>query len=335
MLSALPIVLAIIAVHYVDGNRRIIFVSKLISDDAFDNSGEGSTLGVTNTTCCVYGNCSCNSLDHALANLTSNVLINITTDIVLSSLINKSSLENVSIIGHNNPTVSCSNVGGIHVTFCHNCIIQGIAWNGCGTNDSDGLGKPVIMLKMSSKIAIKNCTFQYSKGQAILLSDVSGSVNINHCVFIQNTHYREHGAAIHYSSTSAANHDQNVSFTISNCNFTYNEGARSLVYIVEKSTFKRPNDNITIQYSMFSNNQGPSVYIMNHNIYLTGKVTFQHNTADNGAGIYITDNSSVVFSKSSDVMFIQNSATCKGGAIFLKIFLALYLTIISWQQILF
>ena len=80
--------------------------------------------------CCVHGNCSCNSLGHALANLTNtnNVLINITTDVILSSLINTSNLENVSIIGHNNPTVNCKNAGGLHFNFCHNCIIQDITW---------------------------------------------------------------------------------------------------------------------------------------------------------------------------------------------------------------
>ena len=52
-----------------------------------------------------------NSLDHALANLTSNVLINITTDVTLSSLVRVSNLENVSLIGHNNPTVNCTVFG--------------------------------------------------------------------------------------------------------------------------------------------------------------------------------------------------------------------------------
>ena len=82
-------------ISYVDGNQRIVCVSKL-------TNGEG------NGTCCVYGKCSCGSLDHALANLTSNVLINITTDVTLSSLVTVSDLENVSIIGHNNPTVNCT-----------------------------------------------------------------------------------------------------------------------------------------------------------------------------------------------------------------------------------
>ena len=85
--------------------------------------------------CCVYGNCSCSSLEHALANLTSNVLINITTDVTLSSLVRASDLENVTIIGHNNPTVNCRNVSEIKFTFSRHLIIQGITWMGCGTDN--------------------------------------------------------------------------------------------------------------------------------------------------------------------------------------------------------
>ena len=67
---SLVITLAILVI-YVDANQRIVHVSKLTGDEG-------------NGRCCVYGNCSCNSLDHALANLTSNVLITITTDVTLS-----------------------------------------------------------------------------------------------------------------------------------------------------------------------------------------------------------------------------------------------------------
>ena len=77
-----------------------MYVSEPISDDEdLSTSGDGDR----NLMCCVYGNCSCNSLDHALANLASNVLINITTDVMFTTLINASNLENVSIIGHSNP----------------------------------------------------------------------------------------------------------------------------------------------------------------------------------------------------------------------------------------
>ena len=203
--------------HCAGANQNIVHVSELISSGE-DNSQE----------CCVYGNCSCSSLDHALANLTSNALINITTDVTLSSLVRVSDLENVSIIGHNNPTVNCESVAGIHLNFCLNCIIQGITWNGCGTENFAGL-----TLTNSSNITSINCSFQHSKGRAVSLSGISGDINISHCNFAHNNHYRGHGAAIHYTSS----HYRNLSvFTIGDCNFTYNY-ATSLVHIYNNNIY--------------------------------------------------------------------------------------------------
>ena len=111
-----------VVVHYVVGDQiKIVQVSELISyeDDFSNTSGEYNNSYI----CCVYGNCTYNSLDHALANLTSNVVINITTDVTLSSLIETSDLQNISIIGHKNPTMNCKNGAGIHFKLCRNCII--------------------------------------------------------------------------------------------------------------------------------------------------------------------------------------------------------------------
>ena len=108
LLVTLAIVLVSLVVQLVDRSQRIVYVSEPISDD---EDLYTSSDGDSNLMCCMYGNCSCNSLDHALANLTSNVLINITTDVMLTTLINASNLENVSIIGHSNPTVYCKRAG--------------------------------------------------------------------------------------------------------------------------------------------------------------------------------------------------------------------------------
>ena len=81
----LAVILVAVLVQYVSCNQRIVHVSQLISDDEnFITSGEYDNSHI----CCVYENCSCSSLDQALTNLTSNVLINITTDVTLSSLVN-------------------------------------------------------------------------------------------------------------------------------------------------------------------------------------------------------------------------------------------------------
>ena len=77
------------------------------------------------------------------------------------------------------------------------------------------------------------------------------------------------------------------------------------------------NDNITFQNVKFCHNKGVSIYVVNENIYLFEKVLFQNNTAENGAGIYMKDHSTVIFGKNSDAAFIQNSANNNGGAVFL------------------
>ena len=303
-------VVMILLVQCVDGNQRIVYVSEPFSDDGdtVTNSGDGSSLQ-----CCMHGKCFCHSLDDALDNLTSNVLLNITTDVILSLIINLSNIENVSIIGHNNPTVSCKDVGGIHFTFCNNCIIQGITWDGCGTVNIDNDTVPGLKLSYSSNITIQNCSFQHSIGQAVVLSDISGDVNINHCKFVNNNHYRGHGAAISYSSNNIMNYPPSL-FKICNCNFTHNEGAESLVYI--KNGMPELSNNITLCDSIFYNNQGVSFYVINQKVYLKGKLLFQNNRAYHGTGIYISDNSTVIFGRNSDVEFIQNSADQYGGAIY-------------------
>ena len=118
-------------------------------------------------------------------------------------------------------------------------------------------------------------------GKAVVLSSaVSGGVNINKCKFVNNTHYRGHGVAIHYSLMNATSY-QSV-FTISNCSFTYNKLAKSLVYIENSIS----NHNIiSLNHSKFYLNQGTPVHVVNQKIYLSGKVLFQNNTAENCASM--------------------------------------------------
>ena len=224
----LAVVLSLV-VQCVDGNQRTLTIIESFSDneDTVTNSGDGGSGDGSSLLCCVYGNCSCDSFDDAMSNLTSNVLLNITTDVMLSSLINASNLQNISIIGHNNPTVNCKGVGGIHYKFCNNCIIQDITWNECGSGGTE----PGLKFDCCSNITIQSCSFQHSIGQAVVLSDISGDVNINRCKFVDNSYYRGHGAAISYSSKTVINYPALFLFQICHCDFTRNEGADSLVYI--------------------------------------------------------------------------------------------------------
>ena len=307
-----PVIVLAVVVQCVYGYQRIVHINEHLSDDEdFYSSRSKKDLIIEvdsiNLLCCVYENCSCYSFDHALAYLTSNVLVNITTDVTLTSVIHVSNLVNVSIIGHNNPTVNCRGAGGIHFTSCHNCIIQGITLDGCGTDNDD----PGLKLTNSSDITIQKCSFQHSRGQAVALSEISGNVKINNCKFVNNIQYKGHGAIINISFSSAIN--SQLSFKIHVCDFSYNKGAKSLIYINNK--ISEHNINLTISSSEFHHNQGVSVHIINQKLYLTGRILFQQNTAEDGVGIHISDHSTVVFGENSNVTFLKNTADKNGGAI--------------------
>jgi len=191
------ILLPALFIYHIEGFKSVIVVTKpsvckdLISDGKVVNIATGVTpsaesLHLFDNLCSKYDNCSCRFLHNALVNFTSNVLIKITTGVKLFSIISLIDLANISIIGHNNPIVNFRNSGGFHFVSCYNCSIEGISWKGCGTRNISGHNEnvhPVLQLYNSSNITIKNCSFKYSFGQAVVLSRVSGDVKIICCNF--------------------------------------------------------------------------------------------------------------------------------------------------------
>ena len=260
---------------------------------------------------CDSGKCSTHSFVKILANYTNNVTIYITTDMALSLVIQLTHLKNIAIIGFNNPTVQCGYSGGLHFVSCHNVTIEGIIWNECGanTNISNTQG---LHFHNSSNVVFQNCTFQNSLGQSIVLSEVSGSVNIDNCNFTHNNHYNNHGTAIHYSTK--LNDDVRLVFTITNSIFNYNEGA-SIMYFYQSGSSQQY---LSLQNSKFSNNQGVPMYNLKGQLHINGVVLFEGNNATNGGGLFVGDYASVIFNETSVVTFSKNVATNQGGAVFVS-----------------
>ena len=238
--------------------------------------------------------------------LTNNTLLNVTGHVELSSVKKlEYPLQNITIVGHDNPTVDCSNGGALHFSSCRNCTIQGITWEGCGIANKRRT-EPAIQFNKSSNIIIENCTFQGSKGSAIVLSEVSGVVNIAHCKFAATSN-SGHGAAIYYTSS-----DAEIITTISDCNFTRNSGM-GILYVGQAN---HAQSTLLIKNSIFSSNKGISIFVSKHNLHIGGTVKFEGNKISKlmGCGIFATDHSNVTFDKNSEVLFIKNKAT-NGGAL--------------------
>ena len=308
-------------IQHIDGFDRVIVVNEsdvhVISYHETSAIGSGSGSYVFDNSCCIYGNCSCPSLYNALVNLTSDALINITTDVVLSSIIPLVDLANIAITGHNNPTVNCNDSGGLNFISCCNCTIEGITWNGCGAGNISNNENvyPILQLFNSSNITIMSCSFQHSIGQAVVLSEMIGDVNINLCNFSSNKQYEGHGTAIHYSSNNMPT-GSTVEFMITDCNFLQNENAKSVAYFDQSSATKLC-ENLNLQNSIFYGNRGVPIYLSNKNLHIHGNIEFYNNIAENGGGIFINNHSKVTFHKSATVNFTHNTANNNGGAIFL------------------
>ena len=219
--------------------------------------------------------------------------------------------------------------------FSYNLIIEGLNWIGCGGYSNfpipsynifpfsiySKLHTAVIGIannfSVGSIIKIHKCSFQHSISPAIgylppYIYSYNNVILINHCSFMNNNHYRRHGVAIHYFTQL---HDNNT-FAINYCNFSYNHGT-SLIYIEHSNKPDFRNIYININNSNFYNNQGATIYLPNYaKLHISGIVSFGNNVADNGAGIYISNHSTITFGEDSTVKFNNNTAI--NGTIYAK-----------------
>ena len=96
--------------------------------DISSGSGQDTLINNDSNSYCddIYENSSDCSFNCELVTFTSNGQIIITTDVMLLSIISLEDLENITVIGHDNPMVNCDNAGGLHFDHCNNCTIIGI-----------------------------------------------------------------------------------------------------------------------------------------------------------------------------------------------------------------
>ena len=210
------------------------------------------------------------------------------------------------MIGGGN-SVHCINNGGLHFISCEGCTFVGIEWNGCGFIGNNTAG---LKLENSSNITIQDCSFQHSVGQAIVLSNISGTVNINDCKFVNNTNNNGHGATIHYSSGHLLS-----MFILSKCTFIKNRSTTSIVYIEQQENLF--NGTFTLRNVSFTDNEGTNLYLVNQHLSIEGSNSFIRNLAENGSCIYATKQSIIVFTHMSDTTFDHNKAIKNGGTIYL------------------
>ena len=127
------------------------------------------------------------------------MIIDISGAIPLATNLLTENVNDVVITGSNNPTVYCTNSSGVRFVSSGNVTIEGITWQGCGYNNSDGFS-PAISFYNSSEVTVQSCTFNDSAGQVLSLSMMSGGVTIDNCQFANNNEYDGQGVSVYYTS---------------------------------------------------------------------------------------------------------------------------------------
>ncbi|XP_065890786.1 uncharacterized protein [Dysidea avara] len=189
-----------------------------------------TTGGSDNTTCCVDGECVCTSLSTALLNMTSNSVINITSEsVTLEDNIKMGSgdLNNITITG-NGATIACNNSGGVYCESCDNVVIEGITWDRCG--DPYGTNIAGVTFNITSNISLLYCTFQYSGITAVYiqLKGFTGILTIDHTKFTSNNMYEMRGF-VDYGTLFIGNSNasDDLTINISNSKFDNNTNYHS------------------------------------------------------------------------------------------------------------
>ena len=170
-------------------------------------------------------------------------------------------------------------------------------------------------------VDFSQCEFVNNTGSAIHIAPTQIrrgiSCNFLQCTFVNNTS-TGHGAAL-YVSTENTISDIDVPYTqliICECNFEYNFGGRSIVYVVD--TLKQVNPELILSSTNFTNNIGSALLISSTVLYLQPQNLFVNNIADNGAAIYFNENSYLILdvNSSSLAKFIGNTVRFRGGAVY-------------------
>ena len=109
---------------------------------------------------------------------------------------------------------------------------------------------------------------------------------------------------------------------ISLCNFYDNFGGNSIVYIYNYLPFDFPStfSNVLITSSNFVNNKnGPALQVAKCVLNFFSSTLFKDNSAKSGAAIYIAQTSQITVDDGSTVQFINNTASVRGGAMYIDL----------------
>ena len=225
----------------------------------------------------------------------------------------------------------------VHISFAAKNISKAILYRLHLSNNLIGLLPAISNIDVSGAISIVvingdfilevlmvNFTSNYNEGRdggalTVLLPYDSGSI---HSIYIAGCNFESnkspgHGAALYIDTKN-----KNDNLEIVNTIFDKNDAGYSVAYLQGflrpcKLTYACPV--VMINTLNFTNNVGSSLFLSSCYVKLSGNLLFENNTAENGAAMYVEQESTVTIDDEATVQFIANTAKLNGGAIYVNL----------------
>ena len=178
-------------------------------------------------------------------------------------------------------------------------------------------GASVGIVGEGNTLSVISSHFVYSGNGALLIQlGTNNSVKLYNATFADNIGSADiHGTALHITGDFSL-------INISLCNFNDNIGGNSIVYIdvTLEGYFPFFHCNVSISSSNFINNEiGSPLQIANSFLNFYSTTLFKDNSARSGGAIYIALTSQITVDDGSTVQFINNTASLRGGAMYIDL----------------
>ena len=146
-------------------------------------------------------------------------------------------------------------------------------------------------------------------------SNCTHNIYIERCNFVANKS-PGYGAAL-YIDTKKKDNNLEIAKTL----FDKNDAGYSVVYLrgFLHKCYNLPCPVVIINTSNFTNNIGSSLYLSSCDVRLSENLLFENNTAENGAAMYVDQETTVTIDDKTTVKFINNTAKLNGGAIYVDL----------------
>ena len=172
---------------------------------------------------------------------------------------------------------------------------------------------------VSGKLKVTSSQFTYNNNGALdVLLSHNSNVELFNATFANNNATTTNiiGIALYISTGN------NCTVSLSLCNFYDNSGGNSIVDI---STYIQADyiyafSNILIDSTNFMNNKiGSALRAAQCFLNFHSTTVFQNNSAKSGAALYVAERSQISMDDGSTVQFINNTASLRGGAIYIDL----------------